>query len=335
MNNLPSINTTSTSFAPIILTPETAPLSCARQLILERVCEMVRFEEGTRKGDDIEALHDMRVWSRRLREAFEIFILCIPSDVYKNLYRRAKLVTKTLGQARNADVAVDFFSKRFEATEKVQERFALEDLLRQLVTVQTVERKKMQHKLDKKVRPSEFPKKIDSVFRTLAEKPPKRQRGPRTALSLTKSLLAQRLKDVFIIKQMITGEENIEGLHNLRIAVKKLRYAMEVMHFTAGKNTDENLKFFKKLQTILGDIHDCDVFTSVVRQRYEELQQQRFTSQLLLGYEKIFHHLTTERHKNYVKYDKIFGASRLTQWQRRISPGSKTVDPKPNTVKTQ
>lgn len=62
MTPLPALGSASPAFAPVVLAPETPPLTCARQLILERVQEMVKFEAGTRKGEDLEALHDMRVW---------------------------------------------------------------------------------------------------------------------------------------------------------------------------------------------------------------------------------------------------------------------------------
>ena len=44
-----------------------------RKVMRYHFAEMLRHEAGTRLGEDIEALHDMRVATRRLRAAFEVF----------------------------------------------------------------------------------------------------------------------------------------------------------------------------------------------------------------------------------------------------------------------
>ncbi len=320
MNTPPTLGAASVAFVPVTLTPQTPPLTCARQLILERVHEMVKFEEGTRKGEDLEALHDMRVWSRRLREAFEIFTFCFPEKIYNKLYARVRQVTKTLGKAREADVAVEFFNKHYTAAQGMIERFALEDMLSRLVETQAHERAKMQGKLDRKARPSSLPEELTQAFERLAAQPASRQRGPRTALRLTRMLLLQRLRAVFAARQALTGEDDVMGLHNLRITVKKLRYALEALAFAAGVEVEANLKFFKKLQTALGEVHDRDVFIAEVKGRYDALQKRAFSANLLQGYEKIFQHLVQERQGFYQEYVKLFAEAKLAEWQKRVVP---------------
>lgn len=331
MNRPPSLNARVVSFAPVALDADTPPLVCARQLILERAVEMVRCEEGTRRGDDIEALHDMRVWSRRLREALEIFAFCFPERQYDRLYGRVRQVTRTLGAARNADVAVAFFSEQHGRAPELVARFALEDLLRRLVKQQRRERERMQERLSNKVKAAELPAAFEAAFQKLAQVSPGRRRGPRTAGRLARALLLQRLQEVFKVRAAITGEDHVEGLHNLRIAVKKLRYALEVLGFAAGEGVAENLSFFKKLQTVLGDLHDRDVFIALVQERYESLQQQTFAGLLLEGYEKVFAHLAQERHQFYEKYLKLFGPATLAEWRKRVVPPR----PRPALPKTE
>src|SRR5262245_5331813 len=145
MNSLLALAEEPAAFAPVALTPDAPAWACARQLILERVYEMVKFEKDARQGEDLEALHDMRVWSRRLQEVLEIFAFCFPAKVYDKIYGSARQVTKALGRAREADVAVEYFAKRHAAVEDLQERFALEDLLMHLVEEQERQRLRMQH----------------------------------------------------------------------------------------------------------------------------------------------------------------------------------------------
>ena len=50
------------------------PMSEAgRKILYTHFCRMVENEEGTRSGEDPEALHDMRVATRRMRAAFQLF----------------------------------------------------------------------------------------------------------------------------------------------------------------------------------------------------------------------------------------------------------------------
>ncbi len=319
MNISPALSTPATAFAPVTLTPQTPPLTCARQLILERVQEMAKFEAGTRRGEDLEALHDMRVWSRRLREALEIFAFCFSQKIYNKLYARVRQVTKALGRAREADVAVEFFAKLHAAAEDLTERFALEDVLMRLTREQQRRRAKMQDKLDQKARASTLPEEMAAAFQRLSLQPASR-RGPRTALRLARTLLAQRLQTVFAARHAITGEDDSTGLHNLRIAVKKLRYALEAMEFAAGEAAAANLKFFKKLQSVLGDLHDRDVFIATIKQRYEALQNLAYSATLRAGHEKIFAQLAQERHEFYQRYVPLFAEAKLAEWRKLIVP---------------
>ncbi len=319
------VNSNAATAAPVPLTPQTAPCLCARQLILERVAQVAQHEAGTRTGEDIEALHDMRVASRRLREALEIFQFCFSPKVYDRLYPRVRRVTRALGQARNADVALAYFSELLSDSRDVLEQVTLQDISRRLVKQQKRRRAEMQQGLDK-VKPAELPLRFEKAFaaRSLA-----RPRGSRTALTLARRLLAQRLREVFARRRAIAGEEDAEGLHNLRIAVKKLRYALETLDFAAGENVKENLRFFKKLQTVLGDLHDRDVFSEIARKRLAKLQQQDFATHLQNGYEMVLAKIASQRHGFYAEYVELFGNADLREWRARVVPPAAPAKPRP------
>ena len=50
------------------------------------------------------------------------------------------------------------------------------------------------------------------------------------------------------------------GHHALRIEVKRLRYTMEICRPLYGGRLDGQIEAVKRLQTLLGEIHDCDVW---------------------------------------------------------------------------
>ncbi len=315
------LNSNNVAPTAVLLDPQTPPRLCARQLILERVTELAKHEKGTRAGEDIEALHDMRVASRRLREALEIFQTCFPPKSYNRLYERVRRITRALGRARDADVAVDYFAQLLADRQNVIEQVALQEVLRRLTKQQTRRRAEMQHELDK-VQPADLVVRFEKAFDHLVRTPPSRQRGSRTALLLARRLFAQRLREVFACQRLIKSETDIEGLHNLRIAVKKLRYAMETLDFAGGEQVKENLKFFKKLQTVLGDLHDRDVFGETMQRRIDKLKRQSFTEHLLNGCQTVWVLIAEQRKSFYTDYVALFGHAKIQEWRTRIVPPS-------------
>ncbi len=76
-----------------------------------------------------------------------------------------------------------------------------------------------------------------------------------------------RLQELLELGDAIYVPSDGAKLHDLRIAAKRLRYAIEL--FAAAWN-DETLPFAKsvsKLQSYLGEVHDCDVWTEKLSER--------------------------------------------------------------------
>ena len=56
--------------------------------------------------DDTEPLHDMRVATRRLRAALEVYAPCFPSKRHRKALKRVKALADALGERRDRDVAI-------------------------------------------------------------------------------------------------------------------------------------------------------------------------------------------------------------------------------------
>jgi CHAD domain-containing protein len=56
---------------------------------------------------DIERVHDMRVATRRLRAALEIFEPCFPVDAYADTLAEVKAIADALGERRDRDVTIE------------------------------------------------------------------------------------------------------------------------------------------------------------------------------------------------------------------------------------
>jgi CHAD domain-containing protein len=61
--------------------------------------------------EDIERVHDMRVASRRLRAALEVFAPCFPHDAHRDLLNEVKALADALGQRRDPDVQIAELTK--------------------------------------------------------------------------------------------------------------------------------------------------------------------------------------------------------------------------------
>ncbi len=57
---------------------------------------------------DIEPLHDMRVATRRLRAALEVFEPCFPAKRHRKALKRVKALADALGERRDRDVSIEF-----------------------------------------------------------------------------------------------------------------------------------------------------------------------------------------------------------------------------------
>lgn len=67
--------------------------------------------EGVRKAEDIEYVHRMRVATRRIRAALPLFRTCHSKKEYRCWRGEIRSITRALGEARDADVQVDFLQK--------------------------------------------------------------------------------------------------------------------------------------------------------------------------------------------------------------------------------
>ncbi|HEV2528191.1 MAG TPA: CHAD domain-containing protein [Thermomicrobiales bacterium] len=94
------------------------------------------------KGDDAEAIHDVRVASRRLRAAMEVAADCFPAQWYASLHRTAKDITAALGAVRDRDVLLIALNEQRAAADP-NDIPALDALIAQVESERRVARREM------------------------------------------------------------------------------------------------------------------------------------------------------------------------------------------------
>lgn len=83
------------------------PLGDAAAAIVEvRSRELFKYAKGVLDTTDIERVHDMRVASRRLRAALEVFEPCFPRREHRRALKDVKRLADALGARRDPDVAI-------------------------------------------------------------------------------------------------------------------------------------------------------------------------------------------------------------------------------------
>ena len=74
----------------------------------------------------------------------------------------------------------------------------------------------------------------------------------------------------------------------MRIAAKRLRYTLEICRPMYPGRLDEPVEAIKRVQTLLGEIHDCDVWLEHL-DRFASAERKRITK--MFGHAGRFHHL--------------------------------------------
>jgi exopolyphosphatase/pppGpp-phosphohydrolase len=77
-----------------------------RDILPRYAKKFLKWSDDIRKQEDIEAVHKMRVASRRLRAALDAFKSCADPKMLKKVNRRVKRLADSLGAVRDTDVMI-------------------------------------------------------------------------------------------------------------------------------------------------------------------------------------------------------------------------------------
>src|SRR4051794_8285857 len=86
------------------LTPEQPYAEAAARIVSIRGAELTDEAQGVLDTGDIERVHDMRVATRRLRAALEIFEPCFPAKPYDQALTEVKRLADALRERRGGGV---------------------------------------------------------------------------------------------------------------------------------------------------------------------------------------------------------------------------------------
>lgn len=239
--------------------------------LLNRVQNVAKEIDGVRKAEDIECIHDMRVATRRMRSALALFNKCLPEKSAKKWNKTMRRVTRALGTARDTDVQMDFLQNFVDNLTESRYRPGIQRLLLRLRQHRDAAQKKVMDAMDE----LELSGVLDEMGGTLRRMRVRARmnfvdEGSPHVYQQAYLTISLRLEDMLAYEIYVNQPDRIEELHAMRIAAKRLRYTMEVFGPLYKSDFKQLLKSVKKIQTILGDIHDCDVWIDYLPKFLEE-----------------------------------------------------------------
>ena len=246
-----------------------------RKVMLFHFARLLSHEAGTRQGEDIEALHDMRVATRRLRASLQVFEEAFEPGALKPFRRGLQAVGRALGAVRDLDVFMEKAQQYVQALPE-ERRDGLNPLLDHWKAEREAARAEMLKVLDSEAY-AEFKRKFNIFLHTPgagARPIPTGQPSPQTVAEIAPVLIYSRLAEARAFAPFLK-EAPIELLHMLRIEFKKLRYTVEYFEEVLGKQARYVINELKLLQDHLGDLNDAQVATQILRQFIDEWESQQ------------------------------------------------------------
>jgi len=215
--------------------------------------ELRRVHDG-----DIEAVHRARVASRRIREMLPL--LELDRETTRQLSRRTRNVTRHLGSVRELDVLTLLMAELQDC--RGYSTVALDTLRRAASRDRAAARERLAAELPM-VKLERLTHRLEQAATRLESDDAKgrslRTRPKHAWLWALDARLAQRAARLLSTIDAAGSLYQCERLHDIRIALKKLRYTAE-LSTEAGRHQWRNeIQTLKATQELLGRLHDLEV----------------------------------------------------------------------------
>lgn len=269
----------------------------------------VRFEEiaeargAALSSADIEGVHQMRVATRRLRSALRDFAPLMRRRPMKKVKRDLKRVADALGAARDQDVAIVAL-ERLQAEAKDE---PVKTGVGKLIEERRAARERAQLDLTQTLAVAAI-EDLQTRFAAAIGDATKRKKSVRVVSfnEAGRAAVSESLREFCDLSRSLYEPFNIVELHELRIAAKRLRYAIELFTACWGEAIAPFAGEIAEMQSFLGEVHDADVWIDDLGERLRggdktvETGERRTNVWLLSEFVK-------ERTKNYRAALKLWG----------------------------
>ncbi len=297
-----------------------------RELALRQLNRFISYEAKVLKGDDTEAIHDMRVASRRLQQVLDLLYSKPRPQELRRLRRQIRRCRQTLGDVRNCDVLLEIVGRSL-GRKRSARREAWTAVQHYLLMYRSESFLRAMRKFGKINLAVFYVNLKEFLLRDKAHDHAAQHHAHRSVAPHPN--FAKDLLDA--LESAWSGfEDHVaqthrhsrpEVIHGARIATKQLRYLLEVFREFGVAGSTDALVWLRQLQKHLGDWHDLEVLEQMMIEMLarpeflrEHLSLAMEVEKLILrnrenkvGFEEKYSHMSLEsadmhRLKDWVSY---------------------------------
>jgi len=299
-------------------------LDVARAVLRKQLLAVMAHEAGTRLGEDVEQLHDMRVATRRIRAALRLFRDHVPERVFR-LRQGFGWLGRALGEVRDLDVHLARLEEWRQELDDA-DGTAMQPIVDRLRRAREIARRRLLRVLDSR----RYARLLARAGREVRPRSRPRAAVPTPIVDAAPDLIARRYRRVLEAGDRLTPLSPSADWHAMRIRCKALRYALEFHLPVYGAALREVIRPLVKLQDLLGQHQDCrvaaDWLRRLVSERVRSLPRPTlFVAGTLSGrYEYAERSLRRDFRRRYAKL-KGKRRRRLEECMRRLRPPTQAI----------
>jgi CHAD domain-containing protein len=260
-------------------------------MIRQRLSALTRTLPSAVDGD-VDAIHQARVATRRVRAALPIVTR---GSRRRKLKKSFTLLTRALGGVREIDVAI------LTLDELASDPSVPSEGLQQLRVILQEQRQRLSTEMNRTVQHVDLDrlqrKTLEAAERSIEED------ADQPDVKRLRSVIKRASRRAFVLQAAIENAGNIylaDRLHQVRIAVKKLRYAMEIARELSRSRASARIRLLKTVQDLLGRMHDLEVL--ITRIRALQGSDRAPTLKISADLDRLVRRLETECRQLHVRY---------------------------------
>lgn len=237
----------------------------AHTIIGEQYRNLIKEEKKVLADKDPEHLHKMRVSSRRLRTALQVFGMAIRLPKIANANQIGALA-RTLGSLRDLDVQMADLREHYRPQLPKAERSKLDEVLEALQQ----QRKQTFATVETALTRSRY-QELKAAYENWLEQPEYTDLAQLPLPLVLPDLLSPLLSELllhpgWLVPAPDSGEAASETLHDLRKAFKHVRYQAEFFAACYPAAFHDWLEEVKTWQANLGTVQDCQVLQDLLKE---------------------------------------------------------------------
>ena len=218
-------------------------------LLKQRLTTMLDAIPAAQAGDT-RSVHQARVATRRLREALPVLRASVNQPALSRVQRQVRKMTRALGPVRELDVSLQHLDEL--AAKNVVSARALNRVRTALARERASRRREMLAAIT--------PGKLERLRERLGQVSSGPEASqPAATLDEARRQVAKRARRLLEASERAGSLYLPDRLHAVRVAAKKLRYALEIDRELRRARATSRITQLKRLQDLLGRMHDYEV----------------------------------------------------------------------------